>query len=452
MKDAIADITLQQVLTRPDEFDVIATHQPQRRLPVRRAGRAGRRHRHRARRQHQLRHRPRRVRGDPRHRAEVRGPGQGQPRFGDPVGRDDVRAPRLAGRGRRHRPRRSRRRSPTRSSPTTSPASWTARPRSRPRSSPPPSSTVSDDGVASGVRRDAPPTNTGARAPMVLAELNIRHTRRHQPTRRVAIGDAYLPTSGPALRRGAARRRRGRAPARARRGAARGPAPTPARGPRRAVACPRIAMRYRLQTDLHGLDRSRHRIVARGRPGRPRARPSRRGPTRRSSGAVMAAARVAVERPVHVAFRAIDAALRRPGPAPRGARGAAAARGRPRHAALRAGRGPEHEQWPRAGRSGGTAGGESDGTAWSASPPSGAGRWRCSACGRACELERTDVQARFRRLVRLAHPDHGARPRRRRRADRRARRGTRAAPRRSIASADRGRHRGLAFGRSWRTT
>ena len=24
------------------------------------------------------------------------------------------------------------------------------------------------------------------------------------------------------------------------------------------------------------------------------------------------------------------------------------------------------------------------------------------------ELERTDVQARFRRLVRLAHPDHGA--------------------------------------------
>ena len=32
---------------------------------------------------------------------------------------------------------------------------------------------------------------------MVLAELNIRHTRRHQPTRRVAIGDVYLPTSGP---------------------------------------------------------------------------------------------------------------------------------------------------------------------------------------------------------------------------------------------------------------
>jgi hypothetical protein len=33
---------------------------------------------------------------------------------------------------------------------------------------------------------------------VILAELNIRHTRRHQPTRRVALGDNYLPTSGPA--------------------------------------------------------------------------------------------------------------------------------------------------------------------------------------------------------------------------------------------------------------
>ena len=81
VKDAIADITLQQVLTRPAEFDVIATHEPQRRLPLRRARRAGGRHRHRARRQHQLRHRPRHLRGHPRHRAEVRGPGQGEPRL-----------------------------------------------------------------------------------------------------------------------------------------------------------------------------------------------------------------------------------------------------------------------------------------------------------------------------------------------------------------------------------
>ena len=34
---------------------------------------------------------------------------------------------------------------------------------------------------------------------VLLAELNIRHTRRHMPTRRVAVDDGYLPTSGPAF-------------------------------------------------------------------------------------------------------------------------------------------------------------------------------------------------------------------------------------------------------------
>ena len=46
--------------------------EPQRRLPLRRARRAGRRHRHRAGRQHQLPHRPRHLRSHARHRAEVR--------------------------------------------------------------------------------------------------------------------------------------------------------------------------------------------------------------------------------------------------------------------------------------------------------------------------------------------------------------------------------------------
>ena len=96
--------------------------EPQRRLPLRRARRAGRRHRHRAGRQHQLRHRPRHLRGDARHRAEVRGPGQGEPELGAAVGRDDVRAPRLDRRPPTTSSARSRPRSPTRSSPTTSPA------------------------------------------------------------------------------------------------------------------------------------------------------------------------------------------------------------------------------------------------------------------------------------------------------------------------------------------
>ena len=56
--------------------------EPERRLPLRRPRRAGRRHRHRPRRQHQLRHRPRHLRGHPRHGAQVREPGQGEPRLG----------------------------------------------------------------------------------------------------------------------------------------------------------------------------------------------------------------------------------------------------------------------------------------------------------------------------------------------------------------------------------
>ena len=70
-------------------------HQPERRLPLRRPGRPGRGHRHRPGRQHQLRDRPRRVRGHPRHRPQVRGAGQGEPRLGAPLGRPHVRAPGL---------------------------------------------------------------------------------------------------------------------------------------------------------------------------------------------------------------------------------------------------------------------------------------------------------------------------------------------------------------------
>lgn len=95
---------------------------------------------------------------------------------------------------------------------------------------------------------------------MLLAELNVRHTRRHMPTRRVALDGAYLPTSGPAH----------------------GPAllaavvatnlpaiepeerellPRLLHDTRRGLAIPRIALRHRLQYDTHGLDRSRHRML-----------------------------------------------------------------------------------------------------------------------------------------------------------------------------------------------
>ena len=57
IKDAIADITLQQVLTRPEEFDVIATPNLNGDYLSDALRGAGRRDRDRARREHQLRDR-----------------------------------------------------------------------------------------------------------------------------------------------------------------------------------------------------------------------------------------------------------------------------------------------------------------------------------------------------------------------------------------------------------
>src|SRR4051794_27154989 len=95
---------------------------------------------------------------------------------------------------------------------------------------------------------------------VLLAELIVRHTRRHMPTRRVALESAYLPTSGPAH----------------------GPALLAAvmatnlpavddderellarliRDARGGLSIPRIALRHRLPRDVHGLDRSRQRMV-----------------------------------------------------------------------------------------------------------------------------------------------------------------------------------------------
>jgi hypothetical protein len=99
---------------------------------------------------------------------------------------------------------------------------------------------------------------------MLLAELEVRHSRAIAPTRRVALGDLWLPTDnapgfGGLLLAGIV---------------AAGASCLEddlrdevdhllwdlERG--RHVAQPRI--RYRFQTDVHGLDRSRHRLVGDG--------------------------------------------------------------------------------------------------------------------------------------------------------------------------------------------
>ena len=88
IKDVIADAMLQQILTRPKEYSVVATlNLNGDYLSDALAAQVGgigiapganlSRH-HRA------------VRSHPRHRAQVRRPGQGEPRFADPLGGNDA--------------------------------------------------------------------------------------------------------------------------------------------------------------------------------------------------------------------------------------------------------------------------------------------------------------------------------------------------------------------------
>jgi hypothetical protein len=232
---------------------------------------------------------------------------------------------------------------------------------------------------------------------VLLAELNVRHTRRHMPTRRVAIDAGYLPTSGPAfggvllgaviaehvpgldedqfdaLQRFVEVARRGR------------------------LTVPRIALRYRLQTDTHGLDLSRHRIVSaaveRGslRPVLELDRHSRSAP--QVIGAIMAAAQLPPSGR-SVAFRFVDAAVARPGVLPEGLEIRRLYEGLP--GARPAAPGTVHNIGS-TGRDG-----------WQGIPAER--RWAMEVLGLhpGLAIERDNVQQRFRRLIRLAHPDHGA--------------------------------------------
>jgi hypothetical protein len=230
---------------------------------------------------------------------------------------------------------------------------------------------------------------------VLLAELNIRHTRRHMPTRRVALDDSYLPTSG--ARFGAVLL--GAVVAEHLSGLDEEQFDALDRlvdTARRGLTVPRLALRYRLQTDTHGLDRSRHRIVGpdveRGRL-LPVLELDRHGPPApQVLGAVMAAAWLpaAGRRP---AFSAIDAARARPGELPEGLEVRRLFHGLPAAAP------PEPGARARVGA--GFA-------EWRGVPSEQ--RWAMEVLGlRPCMgVERDDVQRRFRRLVRLAHPDHGA--------------------------------------------
>jgi len=232
---------------------------------------------------------------------------------------------------------------------------------------------------------------------VILAELNIRHTRRHQPTRRVALGDHYLPTSGPAygavLLGAVVSENLGGLDEEQRE-----LLPRLLADAENGLAVPRIALRHRLQTDTHGLDRSRHRIVADGGP-LALELDTHGWPTPQVLGAVMAAGQLPASAR-RLAFRAIANAVARPGVPPEALEVRRLLEGVP---GLR-----PYAPGAVAPPNGGGKGGDDDLVAWRGVPAER--RWAMEVLGvrAGARVEREEVQRRFRRLLRLAHPDHGA--------------------------------------------
>ena len=223
---------------------------------------------------------------------------------------------------------------------------------------------------------------------MLLAELHVRHTRRHMPTRRVALGQRVLPTEHPGygpllLACVVATNVEGLDEEQAE------ALPSFLREARRGLSIPRRALRFRLQTDTEGLALSRHRLLGESSGIVVELDIHGRYPVPQVLGTVMAASAMA-SYPRELAFRAIERAVERPGVLPEGieVRYVTEALARPRHI-------PTGKGWTAR-------------DAWWAVPAER--RWAMEVFGFGPEAspDREEVLRRFRRLVRLAHPDHGA--------------------------------------------
>ncbi len=229
---------------------------------------------------------------------------------------------------------------------------------------------------------------------MILAELTVHHTRRHMPTRRVALGEQYLPMTGAAHGAGLL--------------AAVAAEHVIALDDEQAeelprllfainrhgIEVPRIALRHRLQTDLHGLDRSRHRLLEE--EGRLIVELDVHGaPAPQMLGAILAAGSLGSSVRTR-AVRAIEAAVANPGMIPEPFLVRRLAAGIPILRPPRAGVGPVEQAFS-----------EMDSGSWVGVPAER--RWAMEVFGLGAEMDvqRRDVQRRFRRLLRLAHPDQG---------------------------------------------
>jgi hypothetical protein len=229
---------------------------------------------------------------------------------------------------------------------------------------------------------------------VLLAELNVRHTRRHMPTRRVALEGAYLPASGPA--HGIALL----AAVVATNMTAINPEqielmPRLLHDARHGLAIPRIALRHRLQYDVHGLDRSRHRMI--GEDGRLVIELDIHGaPIPQVLGAVMGAASL------HSSGR--TAALDAIGKVIDGRWGGLAADVEIRVVAEAAWNGIRP---PLAAAGEWQPGGPPEEMLWSGIGPDRRWAMEVLGLGAGMEVERDDLNRRFRRLLRDAHPDSG---------------------------------------------
>jgi hypothetical protein len=229
---------------------------------------------------------------------------------------------------------------------------------------------------------------------MLLAELTVRHTRRHMPTRRVALGDRLLPTAHPgygplllacvtATTVQGLDEEQAEALGRLLRDA------------RKGLSVPRRALRFRLQVDTEGLAYSRHRLLGEGSGLVVELDVHGLHPVPQVLGAVMAAAAKA-SYPRQLCLRAIEAAIDRPGVLPEGITPRWVTHAQQssfdfisRPAAAAPGKGRAADVW------------------WSVPAEL---RWAMEVFGfpPGTAPERDEVLRRFRRLVRLAHPDHGA--------------------------------------------
>ena len=230
---------------------------------------------------------------------------------------------------------------------------------------------------------------------MLLAELTVRHTRRHMPTRRVALGDRVLPTGHPgfgsvllacvaASTVGGLDEEQTEA------------LDSFLREARSGLSVPRRALRFRLQLDTEGLAYSRHRLLGEGQGLVAELDVHGHHPVPQLLGVVMGAAAMATY-PRQLALRAIETAIERPGVLPEGI----------------AARWVTHIQQAtgdfHAARPAPAAPGKGRATdVWWGVPAER--RWAMEVLGFTpdASLEREDVLRRFRRLVHLAHPDHGA--------------------------------------------